>query len=142
MLELSRELGVELRVALDEVVHPEELCGSDASELVRDPRGRDLRDPEASRGEVDPSDPCRDLCAKQRGEEVVLSGVEDGLLSDRPRRDHADDAPVDDALGLFRVSELLTDGDLVALLNEADEVALCCFHRDSRHGDRVVALGA
>ena len=108
MFVLSGELCVEVGVALGEVVRPEEFGGSDAPELVGDARDGDLRDPEATGGEIDPSDPGRDSGREQRGEEVVLLRIEDlcyghweGCLGYSPLRTLLFSFPCGDIRGFY-----------------------------------------
>ena len=55
-------------------------------------------------------------------------------LDDGAGRDHADDVAFHKTLGLGRVFHLLTDGDLVALRDEAGHIALIAVERYAAHG--------
>ena len=65
---------------------------------------------------------------------VVFVILKHTALNDGSRRDHADDVALDEALGLCRVFHLLTDGDLIALRDEAGHIALIAVERYAAHG--------
>ena len=68
------------------------------------------------------------------GEQIAVAAIlEHGLLDHRARRHHADDVPLDQALGRRRVLHLLTDGDLVALFDQAVDIRLGAVERHAAH---------
>ena len=66
---------------------------------------------------------------------------EQRLVGEGAGGDHSGDVPLHDTLGLRRVLDLLADGDAVAGLDHAAEVALDAVVRHARHGDALGALG-
>ena len=92
--------------------------------------------------------PCRDIHPRQRRglspqadgtQEVVLFGVQQHVIGQCARRHHPHHVPLDHALGLFRILNLLADGDLVAGLQHLFEVAVHRMIRQPRQRDRVTA---
>ena len=74
-----------------------------------------------------------------RGQIVVRPTLEQGVLDHGAGRDHPNDRTVDEALGLGRIARLLTDGDLVAFLDEPGQVRLERVVRDAGEGDALAA---
>ena len=68
------------------------------------------------------------------GNVVIAVILQHAALNDRAGRDHADDVPLDKALGLGRVFHLLTDGHLVALGDQPRHIALVAVEGHAAHG--------
>ena len=72
------------------------------------------------------------------GAEIAASGLQGGVVQHRTRSDHADDVPLHKPLGRGGILCLLADGHLVALGDEAGDVALGGVVGDAAHGHLFV----
>ena len=133
-------------VALAEIAADNDLARADGGKLadqlfhfglaVDDRRfqrpGRDVGKAEADR---------RILCGFipiQRGDKIVLAAFEHIGVHNRPRRNAADDAAADNALGLGRVFELFTDGNLIAHRDQTVNIGLGAVIRHAAHRRALV----
>ena len=69
---------------------------------------------------------------------VVFIILEHTALDDGAGRDHTDDIPLDEALGLGGVFHLLTDGDLVAFGDEPGHIAFVAVEGHPAHGGALL----
>ncbi len=68
---------------------------------------------------------------------VGLAALQHGAVH-RPRGDDADDVPLDQALGGGRVLRLLADGHLIALGDQAADIAVTGVVGDAAHGCALI----
>ena len=107
----------------------------DAGQLVLQAGARlvNLVDAEFARGHVGKGQ-SRLAAVHADGEQVAVAAIlEHGLLDHRARRHHADDVPLDQALGRRRVFHLLADGHLVALFDQTVDIRLGAVERHAAH---------
>ena len=72
------------------------------------------------------------------GDVVVAVVLQHAALDDRAGRDHADDIPFDEALGLGRVFHLLTNGHLIALGDQAGHIVFVAVEGHAAHGGALL----
>ena len=72
----------------------------------------------------------------QRQEKRGRALVEMLRVGQRTRRHHAHDFAFDDALGFFRIFDLIADGDAEAFLHQAREIRVQGMMRNAAHGNR------
>jgi hypothetical protein len=118
----------------------EHLARREPHELVGQPVLRQVPEPEGAGREVDPREADPGAVGDGGGEVVVLLLLEDRLLDERPGRDDADDAALDEPFRFLGVLELLADGHPVARFEEPVDVRLGRVEGDARHGDAPLAL--
>ena len=113
------------------------LAGVVAAEFRNDRRGDllplELCDMGRAGGNVREAEACCTAFQENARNVVVFVILKHTALNDGSRRDHADDVALDEALGLCRVFHLLTDGDLIALRDEAGHIALVAVERYAAH---------
>ena len=85
-------------------------------------------------GDIRKAEACCAAFQKNTRNVVVFVILKHTALDDGAGRDHADDVAFHKTLGLGRVFHLLTDGDLVALRDEAGHIALIAVERYAAHG--------
>ena len=100
-----------------------------------------LGDDEVARGPVHGGQAVPVALADDGHQPVIGLIVEERGVQDGPGGDHADDLPLDQALGLGRVLHLLTDGHTISLLDEPGQVAVDGMVWHAAHGDAGLALG-
>ena len=100
---------------------------------------RELAGGELARRDVHVGEAGPLLVHDDRGQVVVRTSLQQGVLDHRAGRDDADDLAVDEAFGLRRIARLLADGDLVAPLDEPGQVRLERVVRDAREGNALPA---
>ena len=114
------------------------LAGVVAAEFRNDRRGDllplELCDMGRAGGNVREAEACCAAFQENTRNVVVFVILKHTALNDGAGRDHADDVALDEALGLCRVFHLLTDGDLIALRDEAGHIALVAVERYAAHG--------
>ena len=103
----------------------DELCGGVPA--------RNLRDRELAGGDIHHGDPVHIRLADDRREVVVRLGIEHAVFEDRPRRDHAGDAALDDILRLLRVFELIADSDAIAFRYQPGDISINGVVRKAAH---------
>ena len=114
------------------------LAGVVAAEFRNDRRGDllplELCDMGRAGGNVREAETCCAAFQENTRNVVVFVILKHTALNDGAGRDHADDVALDKALGLCRVFHLLTDGDLIALRDEAGHIALVAVEWYAAHG--------
>ena len=114
------------------------LAGVVAAEFRNDRRGDllplELCDVGRAGGNVREAEACCAAFQENTRNVVVFVILKHTALNDGAGRDHADDVALDEALGLCRVFHLLTDGDLIALRDEAGHIALVAVEWYAAHG--------
>jgi len=114
------------------------LAGVVAAEFRNDRRGDllplELCDMGRAGGNVREAEACCTAFQENARNVVVFVILKHTALNDGAGRDHADDVALDEALGLCRVFHLLTDGDLIALRDEAGHIALVAVEWYAAHG--------
>ena len=105
---------------------------------------RDLEQAEVARRDVERRDGhdvgLTDGGDGERDEVVVGARLERLVVGHEAGRDDAGHAPLDHPFGAGRVFELVADGHMVALRDEAADVAVRRMVGDARHGDGVGLL--
>ena len=131
------EVGGDLPAVQQTRVH-QHLAGVVAAKLCDDRRGDlfplQLGNVGRAGGDVSKAEARRAALQEDAGDVVVLVILKHTALDDGARRDHPDDVPLDEALGLGRVFHLLADGDLIALCDEAGHIALVAVKGHAAHG--------
>ena len=131
------DVGSDLPAVQQARIH-QHLAGVVAAEFRNDRRGDllplELCDMGRAGGNVREAETCRAAFQENTRNIVVFVILKHTALNDGSRRDHADDVALDEALGLCRVFHLLTDGDLIALRDEAGHIALVAVERYAAHG--------
>jgi hypothetical protein len=74
--------------------------------------------------------------AHDRAQQGFAALLEQSVVSDGARRNHPNHLPLDGALGLRGVSDLLADRDRLAFANEASEIVVDAVVRNPGHRDR------
>ncbi len=121
------------------LVH-QQLPRREARKLVLQPGGqlrrvfaRKQRGVRLARGDVRKADAGAVVPHAERADEVVAPLVEHAALQHRAGRNHADDAPFDQALRELGVLHLLADGDLVPVRNQPRHIGLVAVERHAAH---------
>ena len=131
------DVGSDLPAVQQARIH-QHLAGVVAAEFRNDRRGDflplELCDMGRAGGNVREAEACCAAFQENTRNVVVFVILKHTALNDGSRRDHADDVALDEALGLCRVFHLLTDGDLIALRDEAGHIALVAVERYAAHG--------
>ena len=131
------DVGSDLPAVQQARIH-QHLAGVVAAEFRNDRRGDllalELCDMGRAGGNVREAEACCAAFQENTRNIVVFVILKHTALNDGSRRDHADDVALDEALGLCRVFHLLTDGDLIALRDEAGHIALVAVERYAAHG--------
>ena len=131
------DVGSDLPAVQQARIH-QHLAGVVAAEFRNDRRGDllpfELCDVGRAGGNVREAEACCAAFQENTRNIVVFVILKHTALNDGSRRDHADDVALDEALGLCRVFHLLTDGDLIALRDEAGHIALVAVERYAAHG--------
>ena len=131
------DVGSDLPAVQQARIH-QHLAGVVAAEFRNDRRGDllplELCDMGCAGGNVREAEACCAAFQENTRNIVVFVILKHTALNDGSRRDHADDVALDEALGLCRVFHLLTDGDLIALRDEAGHIALVAVDRYAAHG--------
>ena len=74
----------------------------------------------------------------EAGDVVVAVILQHAALDDSARRHHADDIPLDQALGGGRVLHLFADGHLIALGNQPGHIGLIAVEGHAAHGGTLL----
>ena len=131
------DVGSDLPAVQQARIH-QHLAGVVAAEFRNDRRGDllplELCDMGRAGGNVREAEACCAAFQENTRNVVVFVILKHTALNDGAGRDHADDVALDEALGLCRVLHLLTDGDLIALRDEAGHIALVAVERHAAHG--------
>ena len=131
------DVGSDLPAVQQTRVH-QHLAGVVATEFRNDRRGDlfplELSDMGRAGGDIRKAKARCAAFQKNTRNVVVFVILKHTVLDDGAGRDHADDVAFHKTLGLGRVFHLLTDGDLVALRDEAGHVALIAVERYAAHG--------
>ena len=131
------DVGSDLPAVQQARIH-QHLAGVVAAEFRNDRRGDllplELCDMGRASGNVREAEACCAAFQENTRNVVVFVILKHTALNDGAGRDHADDVALDEALGLCRVFHLLTDGDLIALRDEAGHIALVAVEWYAAHG--------
>ena len=131
------DVGSDLPAVQQARIH-QHLAGVVAAEFRNDRRGDllplELCDMGRAGGNVREAETCCAAFQENTRNVVVFVILKHTALNDGAGRDHADDVALDEALGLCRVFHLLTDGDLIALRDEAGHIALVAMEWYAAHG--------
>ena len=131
------DVGSDLPAVQQARIH-QHLAGVVAAEFRNDRRGDllplELCDMGRAGGNVREAEACCAVFQENTRNVVVFVILKHTALNDGAGRDHADDVALDEALGLCRVFHLLTDGDLIALRDEAGHIALVAVEWYAAHG--------
>ena len=131
------DVGSDLPAVQQARIH-QHLAGVVAAEFRNDRRGDllplELCDMGRAGGNVCEAEACCAAFQENTRNVVVFVILKHTALNDGAGRDHADDVALDEALGLCRVFHLLTDGDLIALRDEAGHIALVAVEWYAAHG--------
>ena len=131
------DVGSDLPAVQQTRVH-QHLAGVVAAEFRNDRRGDlfplELGDMGRAGGDIRKAKARCAAFQKNTRNVVVFVVLKHTALDDGAGRDHADDVAFHKTLGLGRVFHLLTDGDLVALRDEAGHIALIAVERYAAHG--------
>ena len=131
------DVGSDLPAVQQARIH-QHLAGVVAAEFRNDRWGDllplELCDMGRAGGNVREAEACCTAFQENTRNVVVFVILKHTALNDGAGRDHADDVALDEALGLCRVFHLLTDGDLIALRDEAGHIALVAVERYAAHG--------
>ena len=131
------DVGSDLPAVQQARIH-QHLAGVVAAEFRNDRRGDllplELCDMGRAGGNVREAEACCAAFQENTRNVVVFVILKHTALNDGAGRDHADDVALDKALGLCRVFHLLTDGDLIALRDEAGHIALVAVEWYAAHG--------
>ena len=131
------DVGSDLPAVQQARIH-QHLAGVVAAEFRNDRRGDllslELCDMGRAGGNVREAEACCTAFQENTRNIVVFVILKHTALNDGAGRDHADDVALDEALGLCRVFHLLTDGDLIALRDEAGHIALVAVEWYAAHG--------
>jgi len=123
----------------------EDFGGAEAGEFIDEGGGGGGDEGEGAGGEFDGGDVGGGIVAtfgeEDGGGDAGGGFVEEGFVDEGAGREDAGDGAIDDALGLFGILDLITDGDAVALFDEAAEVVFCRVMGDARHGEAGGAFG-
>jgi hypothetical protein len=101
-----------------------------------------LHDTKASGGQIQPGQPKAASPAADAGEQGFAALLQQGIVGDRARRDHAHHLALHGSLGLARLAALLADGHRLAGAHEALQVGVERHGRHARHRDRRTRRGA
>ncbi len=137
-------------VALDQPLGNQDLAAVEPGQYRAQAARLDRLQQEFPGRDVDPGDPQPALGLRAGDQEIVAPGIQQGVLGQRARRDHANDLAPDHRfgaalLGLGRVLGLFADGDLEAAADQAHQIALVAVHRHAAHrnvlAQMLAALG-
>ena len=114
----------------------------DARQFVGQSVVRDFGHEERAGRQLDPSNAAALLAERYRRKVVATAPVEQGVFGQRAGRDDANDGALDNALRFFGVLDLFADGDAMADLHQAAQVAIERANRHAGHRNRGFALAA
>ncbi len=120
-----------------QVAGEEDFARAEVFEGTGDFLGFHFGDAEFAGGDIDVGDGGARAGAADGGEEVVLARAHEVGIHGGAGRDDARDFAAHQFLGELGVLHLIADGDAVALLDEARDVAFGGVEGDAAHGDGV-----
>lgn len=113
----------------------QQFAGGHPQDFVDNGRGiTAFGQPEGSGGDIQTGQPHIFLMPGNGQNEVVGLCIEEFILHDHSRGDHADHFPFNQAFGGFGILHLITDGHLEPVFDQAGDVALGCPVGDPAHG--------
>ena len=123
----------------------QQLRGAETDKLIHDPLGGKIDKRKRSRGKLDYRQgrrrPFTGLEKLNRGHLVRSGLIEQRLVHERARREHAGHRPIDDTLGFPRILDLVADRHAVAGLDHPPQVRLDGVIGHAGHGNAFGPLG-